>query len=185
MLKDLPYQHGGMNVPASDGRFLYDLIRKKAYERGLEIGTSNGYSGLWLGSALQANSGKLITIEIEPERAREARENFRRAGLDEVIDSRINDALREVALLEDDFDFVFIDAWKPDYFRYLEAVFPRVEVGGAITAHNVISQANDMRDFLQAIRSHPELETEILETSTEGLSVSFRKEPWPGVRAKQ
>jgi len=63
------------NVPPQDGRFLYDLILARGYKRGLEIGTSNGYSGLWLGLALRKNGGKLITIEIDSERASEAQGN--------------------------------------------------------------------------------------------------------------
>ncbi|MGH2348714.1 MAG: O-methyltransferase [bacterium] len=89
MLRHLPYEHGGLNVPAQDGRFLHDLIVRKGYMRGLEIGTSNGYSSLWLGLAFRETGGRLITIEIEPKRAKEARRNIREAGLADVIDSRI------------------------------------------------------------------------------------------------
>ncbi len=173
MLRDLPHQHGGMNVPAKDGRFLYDLVKEKGYRRGLEIGTSNGYSALWLGLAFRDNGGTLVTLEIDPQSAEEARENFRRAGLDQVIDCRINDAFDEIPQLEGDFDFVFIDAWKPDYKGYLDLVLPRVSPGGAITAHNVTHQRSQMRDFLDAIESHPALETTIHRISMAGISVSF------------
>ena len=159
MLRHLPYRHGGMNVPARDGRILYDLIIENGYERGLEIGTSNGYSTLWLGLAFKQTGGEVITIEIEPSRAREARDNFRHAGLEETIDSRINDALKEIPQLEGEFDFVFIDAWKPDYIKYLELVLPRMKAGGVITAHNVSSLGYSMRDFLKAIENNPRLET--------------------------
>ena len=117
MLKHLPYRHGGMNVSAEDGRLLYDIILDKDYKKGLEIGTSNGYSALWLGMAFKETGGSLITMEIEPQRAREARENFEHAGLEGIIDSRINDALKGIPALEGKFDFVFIDAWKPDYMK--------------------------------------------------------------------
>lgn len=175
MLKHLPRKYGGMNVPASDGRILYDLIIKNGYRRGLEIGTSNGYSGLWLGLAFQKTGGTLVTIEIEKKRAEEARENFKKAGLDKVIDSRINDAFREIPEIEGDFDFIFIDAWKPDYNKFLNLLKTRVKPGGAITAHNVISAGRQMQDFLNAIKNDPGLETEIINSSPSGVSISIVK----------
>jgi len=175
MLKQLPRQYGGMNVPSSDGRLLFDLIMDNGYKRGLEIGTSNGYSGLWLGLAFQKNGGKLITLEIEPKRAKEAQENFKRAGLDNIIESRVNDALKEIPKLEGEFDFVFIDAWKPDYIQYLKLIKSKMKPGGVITAHNVLNAGRDMQDFLNAIKTDPDLETKIINSSYSGVSVSFVK----------
>jgi predicted O-methyltransferase YrrM len=173
MLKDLPHEHGGMNVPAVDGRLLYDLIIEKGYKRGLEIGTSNGYSTLWLGLAFRETGGKVITLEIDEDSGREAQANFRKARLDDVIDSRINDAFAEIPMIEGDFDFVFIDAWKPDYIKFLRLVRDRVVVGGAIAAHNVVSQTHHMKDFLYVIENDPDFETTIHESSQAGVSVSF------------
>ena len=175
MLKHLPYRHGGMNVPASDGRLLYDIIKEHGYTRGLEIGTSNGYSALWLGLAFKETGGRLTTIEIEPQRAREAKGNFEHAGLQDVIDSRVNDALKEIPTLDGPFDFVFIDAWKPDYQRYLELVLPKMKPGGVITAHNVTSQGHSMRGFLEEIHSNPKLETTIDRSNRAGVSISYIK----------
>ena len=175
MIKHLPYRHGGMNVPAEDGRLLYDIILDKGYRRGLEIGTSNGYSALWLGMAFKETGGKLITLEIEPQRALEARENFEHAGLDDIIDSRINDALKEIPSLEGTFDFVFIDAWKPDYMKYLELILPKMKPGGVITAHNVTSQGSSMRDFLDEIQQNPKFVTTIDRRSRAGVSISYVK----------
>lgn len=175
MLKHLPYRHGGMNVPASDGRLLYDIIKKHGYKKGLEIGTSNGYSALWLGLAFKETGGKLLTIEIEPQRAREARENFKHAGLDDVIESRVNDALREIPYLQGPFDFVFIDAWKPDYEKYLKLVLPKMKPGGVITAHNVTSEGGSMKGFLEEIHNNPKLETTIDRRNRAGVSISYVK----------
>ena len=175
MLRNLPRRHGGMNVPAQDGRFLYDLILQNGYRRGLEIGTSNGYSGLWIGLALQQNGGELITLEINPRAADEARANFRKAELDHVIEVITADALNKIPELTGEFDFVFIDAWKPDYHKYLLMVRDRVPRGGAITAHNVTGSARQMSDFLDAITSDSGLETKIHRVSGQGISVSIVK----------
>jgi caffeoyl-CoA O-methyltransferase len=175
MLRHLPRQHGGMNVPAVDGRFLYDLIIENGYKNGLEIGTSNGYSGLWIGLALKNNQGKLVSLEINPQAAEEARGNFKRAGLDNVIEVRTANALEEIPNVPGTFDFVFIDAWKPDYFQYLQLVKDRVETGGVITAHNVTGSPRQMRDFLDAIKNDQALETTIHPVSGQGISVSIVK----------
>jgi predicted O-methyltransferase YrrM len=176
MLEYLPFVHGGMNVPIRDGRFLYDLITENGYTRGLEIGTSNGYSALWLGLGFRATGGKLITLEIDSLSGLEARRNFKKAGLEEVVDCRISDAFEEISRIEGTFDFVFIDAWKPDYVEFLRLVRDRMEPGGTIAAHNVTSQVQDMDEFLSAIRSDPGLETTFHTPSSEGISLSVVRE---------
>jgi predicted O-methyltransferase YrrM len=95
--------------------------------------------------------------------------------LEDVIDSRVNDALKEIPRLEGKFDFVFIDAWKPDYIKYLKLILPKMKPGGVITAHNVTSQGGSMKGFLDEIHSNPLLETTIDRSSRAGISISFVK----------
>jgi len=175
MLKteDLTYVHEDMNVPCLDGRFLYDLILENKYKRGLEIGTFTGYSTLWMGLALKKTKGNIITIEIDPVPGEIAKNNFEKAGLMDIIDLRINDALEEIPKIEGKFDFVFIDAWKPDYIKYLKLIRGRILPGGAIIAHNVTNYARDMKDFIEVIQNDPGLETTFHEISAEGFSLSM------------
>ena len=175
MMKDLTYAHGEMNIPCRDGRFLYDLILKSGYRRGLEIGTFNGYSTLWLGLAFRKTGGRVVTIEYDRASGEEARRNFEKAGLEDVIDSRINDAFEEIPKIEGEFDFVFIDANKEDYIRFLDLLKDRVRPGGAIVAHNVTNYARDMKEFLEAIQNDPGLETTFHEISAEGFSLSIKR----------
>jgi predicted O-methyltransferase YrrM len=171
--EDLTYVHEDMNVPCLDGRFLYDLILEKNYKRGLEIGTFTGYSTLWMGLALKKTEGSIITIEIDPVPGEVAKQNFEKAGLLDIIDVRINDALEEIPKIEGEFDFVFIDAWKPDYIKYLKLIRDRIHPGGAIIAHNVTNYARDMKDYIEAIQNDPGLETTFHELSAEGFSLSI------------
>jgi predicted O-methyltransferase YrrM len=173
--KELTYVHEDMNVPYRDGRFLYDFIIEKNYKYGLEIGTFTGYSALWMGLALKKTGGRLITIEIDKGYGQVAQQNIRKAGLENVIDSRINDAFEEIPKIEGKFDFVFIDAWKPDYVKFLHLLKDRISPGGAIIAHNVKNYARDMREFLVAIQSEPSFETTFYEISAEGFSVSLKR----------
>jgi predicted O-methyltransferase YrrM len=161
-----------MNIAPREGRYLHDLIIENDLKAGLEIGTSNGYSALWLGMAFRQTGGNLITIEYNQARAREAMEKFQEAGLDDRIDLRLQDALEAIPALTGPFDFVFIDGWKEDYLDYLELVLPKVRPGGYIAAHNVTDQRTGMADFIRAIASHPNLKTEFLPISRSGISVS-------------
>lgn len=165
-----------MNVPMSDGQLLHDLIVEGNYTRALEIGTSTGRSGIWIAWALSKTGGKLITIEINEQRYREALANFEKAGLSDFVDARLADAHVLVAELEGPFDFVFVDADKDWYVRYFEMVLPKLEAGGCFTAHNVTMRRGGwVREFLEVLHATPGLETEINDSGN-GLSVSyFRK----------
>jgi predicted O-methyltransferase YrrM len=88
-----------MNVPESDGRILYDLIIKNKYTKALEIGTSTGHSAIWMAWALSKTDGKLITVEINERRYKEALANFQEAGLSDIIDARLADAHKLVPKL--------------------------------------------------------------------------------------
>lgn len=165
-----------LNVPAADGQRLYDLIVEHRYTRALEIGTSTGHSAIWIAWALSKTGGKLITVEIDERRYNEALRNFREAGLSEYVDARLADAHTLVPQLEGPFDFVFIDADKDWYTRYFRAVFPKMTVGGCLTAHNVSGRRTGwVREFLEALESTPNLETEIVGSRRDGLSVSFKR----------
>jgi predicted O-methyltransferase YrrM len=129
-----------MNIPTSDGKLLYDLIVKNKYTKALEIGTSTGHSGIWMAWALSKTGGRLITIDIDEERHRQAVANFKECGLAGYIDARLADAHDLVKDLKGPFDFVFSDADKEWYKQYFVDVAPKLRVGGCFTAHNV--QAN-------------------------------------------
>lgn len=165
-----------MNVPQSDGKVLFDLIIKNNYKKALEIGTSTGHSAIWISWALSKTGGKLITIEVNEERYREALENFKKAGLSEYIDARLADAHKLVKELEGPFDFVFSDADKNWYKNYFIDIEPNLEAGGCFTAHNVSnSYQPGIREFLEYVRSLPDFETTIDMSSRSGISISYKK----------
>jgi predicted O-methyltransferase YrrM len=165
----------GLSIMPSEGEYLSKLATRLNAKRVLEIGTASGYSGVWLGLALRETGGRLITLEIDPQRHSRAVRNFKEAGLDDIIDARLTDALQEIPKLEGPFDLVFIDAWKPDYAKYLAMTLPMVRSGGIIIAHNVRNQQREMPEFLEAIRNNPALRTEFVEVTRSGFSVSTKK----------
>ena len=166
-----------MNVPASDGQVLYNIIVEHKYRSALEIGTSTGHSGVWIAWALSKTGGRLITIEIDGSRREEALANFKEAGLSRFIDSRLGDAHEIVPSLPGPFDFVFCDADKDWYKNYLAAALPKVTVGGCFVAHNISehSYGGYSREFLQYARSLPNLETTLSGSGGSGMSITYKK----------
>ena len=170
---------GDANVPAVDGQTLHDIIIKNKYTRALEIGTSTGHSGIWIAWALSKTGGKLITIEIDESRHREATQNFEAAGVSAYIDARLGDAHTIVPALDGPFDFVFSDADKGWYKNYLDAVLPKLEVDGCYTTHNV-SMGRGRRGrggssgYMEYLLSLPNLETTV-DNRGGGLSISYKR----------
>jgi len=163
-----------LNVPYEDGQALHDLIVRKGFTRGLEIGTSTGHSGIWIAWAMSKTGGKLVTIEIDERRHRTALKNFEAAGVAKYVDARLADAHQLVKELPGPFDFVFSDAdkeWYTQYFKDLEAKLP---VGGCFTAHNVLDGFAGVDAFLDYVRARPNYATMIERTSRSGISVSCR-----------
>jgi caffeoyl-CoA O-methyltransferase len=168
-------EKGMMNVAPAEGEYLSKLVQKLKARHVLEIGTSNGYSGIWFALGLRDTGGKLLTLDIDPGRRSLALKNFRTTGLDDIIESRLGDALQILPGLKGPFDLVFIDAWKPDYKKYLDLALPLVPSGGVIAAHNVDSHPQEMQDFLDEIKTSPQLRTEFVRVGPSGLSISYRK----------
>jgi predicted O-methyltransferase YrrM len=164
-----------LNVPESDARLLYDIIIKGNYKRALEIGTSTGYSGIYIAWALSKTGGKLITIDIDEERHRTAVENFKKAGLSDYIDARLADAHTLVKELKGPFDFVFSDAdkgWLKNYFIDLD---PKLEVGGCYTTHNISRRGYyGQQGYLEYIESLKNYETS-LNTEGGGMLISYKR----------
>jgi caffeoyl-CoA O-methyltransferase len=165
-----------MNVSAVDGQRLHDLVLKNGYTRALEIGTSTGHSAIWIGWALSRTGGKLITVEIDEGRYREALRNFREAGLSDYIDARLADAHELVPRLEGPFDFVFADADKAWNIRYFQAVYPKLVVGGCFAVHNVTRRrAGWVAELLDTLEATPGMETEVIGSYGSGMSVSYKR----------
>jgi predicted O-methyltransferase YrrM len=165
---------GQLAVSEEDGRFLRVLVAATRARRVLEIGAASGYSAIWMGLALRQTGGHLVTIEFDPARAQEAAANIRRSGLADVVTVIHGDAFAEIPKLPGEFDLVFLDAWKPDYKRFFDLVFPRVARGGLFLAHNVINKKSEMGDFLAAIDRHPAAVTSIVSPGHEGMSMTVR-----------
>ncbi|MGB2714921.1 MAG: O-methyltransferase [Vicinamibacterales bacterium] len=166
---------GQLAVSEEDGRFLRVLVATRGAKRALEIGGASGYSAIWIGSGLKETGGRLVTIEYEPDRAKELAENVRRAGVADVVQVMPGDAFQQIPKIEGTFDFVFLDAWKKDYKRFFDLVYPRLESRGVFVAHNVVNKKSEMGDFLATIHKHPSLWTTIVSPSSEGMSVSVKR----------
>jgi predicted O-methyltransferase YrrM len=161
-------------VSEEDGRFLRVMVAASGATRALEIGGAQGYSAIWIGYGLRQTGGRLTTIEYDPARAKVLADHIRRAGLSEVVTVVSGDAFKEIPRLAGNFDFVFLDAWKRDYKRFFDLVFPRLLPRGLFLAHNVVNKQAEMRDFLAAIQNNAAVMTTIVSPSAEGVSVTLK-----------
>ena len=169
------------NIDRNTANFLNMLIKIHNSKNALEIGTSNGYSGIWLADALKHTGGKLTTIEFWDKRQSVARENFRLCNVDDIIETKLGSALlildemgSEIEQgLREPFDFIFIDANKLEYIQYFHKVDPLLKSGGIIAADNTISHAKKVEPYLKALVEHPSYQNQMLNFEA-GLFVSLK-----------
>ena len=146
-------KHSCYNISADTGKFFSILVKITKPKDILEIGTSNGYSTIWLASAAKGNKGKVTTIEINESKAKMALENFKRSNL-QNIKIIYGDALKEIPKLKGNFDFMFIDAIKEDYIKYLKLAEKKLKKGCIIVADNAIMFKNYMQDYLNYVEKN-------------------------------
>jgi caffeoyl-CoA O-methyltransferase len=174
VLDDIDRRQRYLNVAREDGRLLRVLTETIGAKHVVEVGTSTGYSGIWLALGLRATGGRLTTHEIDAERASIAQENFKRAGLAERVSVVRGDAHAELRKLAAPLDLVFIDAEKDGYPDYLETLAPLVRPGGLIVADNMSRPAPDPR-YVRAVTTDPRYETVFLNMQGSGLGVTLKK----------
>jgi len=177
VLEDL-YLHqrrGMMNIPPEDGRILRLLTEAVGAKHVVEIGTSNGYSGLWFCLALRRTGGKLTTHEIDAHRASLARQNFKRAGVEDIVTLVEGDAHKTVTRITEPIDIIFLDADKAGYIDYLNKLLPKVRPGGLILAHNTANLGSQMHDYIEAVTTNPQLETKFIHKQGQGIGVTLKK----------
>jgi predicted O-methyltransferase YrrM len=182
-----------INVTPNQGKFLYLLARIAGARRVLEVGTLGGYSTTWLARALPAD-GKLITLEYSPVHAATASQNLAAAGLDGIVEIKVGDAAASlramIAAGEPPFDFVFIDADKTGYVKYLDLALQLSRPGTVILADNIIRNGEVMednptdpnargaKDYNAAVAAHPRLDSIALpmfKGKIDGFAISLVK----------
>lgn len=154
------------NVAKDGANFMNMLIKACKYKRGLELGTSNGYSAIWLADAFKQTGGHLITIEFWEKRLVLARENFKLCNLSDVITPVCSSALPALEKLKCEgktFDFVFMDANKLEYIKYFELIDTMLEKDGIIAADNITSHPEKVKPFVDAITSNKKYQTQLLD----------------------
>lgn len=167
-------RRGSMSVPPEDGRILRLLTEAIGAQHVVEIGTSVGYSGLWIALALTSTGGKLTTFEIDAGRAAKARENFARAGVSNIVTLVEGDAHETVLKIREPIDLLFLDADKEGYIDYLNKLLPLVRPGGLIVAHNM-DERMAHPPYVQAITTNPALETVFINLATSGIGITMKK----------
>jgi caffeoyl-CoA O-methyltransferase len=163
----------GANVPMDDGRFLRMLVESIGAKNVVEIGTSNGYSALWMMLGLKSTGGKLTTFEIEASAVKLAKQNFKNAGADNIATIVEGDAHEMVKTLKGPIDLLFLDADKDGYHDYLKQLLPLVRPGGLIVAHNM--DQGGTQSYINAVTTNADLETLFINTGSGSVGVTLKK----------
>jgi predicted O-methyltransferase YrrM len=144
-------------INPTTGRFLFALVSPQADCEVLEVGAGRGYSTIWLAAGVRGHGGRVLSLEHDPEGAADRRRNRADAGLDEWAQLLEGDALETLAVLDDVFDIVFLDAAKDEYERYFAIVRQLVDPGGLVIADNVLSHEEALAPYRSARRNDPAL----------------------------
>ena len=171
------FQRISLNTTIGDAMMLRILVESMKAKRGVEVGSANGFGAMNMGIGFERTGGHLYTLEIDSRMLKECRENLRKVGLENTVTCIEGDALKTLSTLEGEFDFVFIDAVKRDYFKYLKLIEPKLKPGAVVVADNVIRSARAMEDFLDYIQNSPNYDTVIIRASMEkkdGMSISYK-----------
>ena len=162
------------NVSEADGRLMRQLTEAVGAKRVVELGTSTGESGLWFALALRKTGGKLYTHDIDAGRIAVARANFKKAGVEDLIEITEGDAHETAVKNKEPIDVLFIDAEKEGYDRYLKELLPLVRPGGLILAHNMHFPPPNPR-YLEAVTTDPDLDTSFVLMDGPGLGITIKK----------
>jgi predicted O-methyltransferase YrrM len=166
-----------LNTTIGDAMMLRILVESARAKRGVEVGSATGFGAVNMGIAFERTGGHLYTLEIDPKMVNTCRENIQKVGLEDTVTCIEGDALKTLPTLEGQFDFVFLDALKQDYLKYLKLMEPKLKPGSVIVADNVIRSERAMKDFLDYIQTSPDYDTVIIRASMEkndGISVSYK-----------
>lgn len=165
------------NIARSSANFLNMLIKISKAKNVVEVGTSNGYSGIWIAKALKETGGNLTTIEYYDKRIALAKENFRVCRVEDIITIKQGsacDVLEEICSQDNfEIDFAFIDANKGEYIKYFEIIDKKLKKGGIITADNITSHAEKVAPFVQKISSDVNYQSEILDLPG-GMLIAYK-----------
>jgi predicted O-methyltransferase YrrM len=146
-------------------QFMVLLVESLGCTRLVELGTSYGYSTLWLAKAAKANGGKLTTIDVAPDKQAYARERIERAGLGDAVEFVAGDAVQVLARLAGPFDFALVDLWKDLYVPTFEQLYPKLATGAVIVADNMLIPElarPDANRYREAVRAKPDIDSILL-----------------------
>lgn len=167
----------GLNTTPGDAMMLRILIQSAGLKRGIEVGAASGFGAVNMGIGFERTGGHLYSMEIEPKWVKATRGNLKKVGLEKTVTVIEGDALETLGELEGEFDFIFIDALKKDYLKYLKLVEPKLKPGAVVVADNVIKSARAMADYLDYVQNSPDYDTVLIRASMEkgdGMTISYK-----------
>lgn len=165
------------NVEPPTAELLGLLIRATGARRILELGTSNGYSTIWLADAAEVTGGAVVSVDVDADRTKLARRNLAEAALEDRVELRTEDAAETLARSADaEWEFVFLDAERPAYPGYVPDLIRALATAGVLAVDNVQSHEHELIEFTSLIEAEPALTQTVVPVGA-GLRLAVRERP--------
>lgn len=160
------------NLEPDTARLLAVLVRATGARRLLELGTSNGFSTLWLADAARSIDGRVVSVELDPARGAQALAHLSAVKLDALVELRTEDAAQTLKRSADAaWDMIFLDAERPAYVGYWPELLRVLKAGGLLVVDNVLSHADELRDFRQLVAEDPRVSEALAPTGAGALLI--------------
>lgn len=168
------YRKRMMNLDPVTARLLHFVLRSSGRRRVLEIGTSNGYSTIWIAAAMKSTGGEAVSIDRSSEKHALARVNLSKAGLSNVVNLVTGVAIETIPKLDGQFDAVFFDADRITAASEFELLLPKLNADVIVAADNALSHPSEIAAYLETVRAFPDF-WEFVVPIGKGISIAYRQ----------
>lgn len=154
--------------------FLSILARSVGAKQIVEIGTSVGYSTIWLAMVVRTFGGKVTSFEIDPKKIKLAQSHIDRAGLGKFVEIKLMDPIENQDQIPENIDLVLLDAEKSDYVAHFNSVYPKLRGGGVVIADNLVSHFDELKSYVELVRNHENCSSAMLSSIGKGLELTYK-----------
>lgn len=172
-------------IPRDAAEFLSILARAVHAKNIVEIGTSVGYSTIWLAMVARSLGGKVTSFEIDPKKIEIAKSHLNKSGLNDFVEIIHADPINNPDKIPNNIDFVFLDAEKDDYVSHFNTIYDKLNDGGVVVADNIVSHFRDLKEYIGLVRNHDNCNSVMISSIGKGFELTYKfvpgeseKNPW-------
>lgn len=161
-------------ISRDTAEFLSIYARSVGAKQIVEIGTSVGYSTIWLAMVARSIGGFLTTFEIDPKKIELAKTHLTESGLSDFVTIKSLNPIKNHDEIPNNIDLVFLDAEKSDYIAHFNSVYPKLRDGGVVVADNLVSHFDDLKSYVELVRNHENCSSAMITSIGKGLEITYK-----------